>query len=60
MLPIFLLAITLAVAEFTTFNDVLVLDDKNFEEALSTYDQLLVEFFAPVCVVCFVHLIVVY
>lgn len=27
--------------------DVLVLDDSNFEEAKTTYDKLLVEFYAP-------------
>ena len=38
----------LAFAEITENESVLVLDDNNFEEALQTYESLLVKFYAPV------------
>lgn len=34
-------------SEILEDEDVLVLNEENFDEALATYDQLLVEFYAP-------------
>ena len=38
---------SLVCGEFELDGDVLVLDDSNFDEAKTTYDKLLVEFYAP-------------
>jgi len=37
----------LVCGEFELDGDVLVLDDSSFEQATTTYDKLLVEFYAP-------------
>lgn len=43
-----LLICALALGEFTENDSVLVLDDKNFDDAIKQYDSLLVKFYAPV------------
>lgn len=40
----------LAFAEFAEEENVLVLTDSNFDEAIKLHDNLLVEFYAPVIV----------
>jgi protein disulfide-isomerase A1 len=44
--------VLLASAELPEEDDVLVLDQNNFEEALNTYPDILVEFYAPWCGHC--------
>jgi hypothetical protein len=43
----FLAVVAIVGAIITTEENVLVLDDLNFEEATATHDQMLVEFYAP-------------
>lgn len=49
---IFVALIVLCTAELPEEDDVLVLDQNNFEEALDTYPDILVEFYAPWCGHC--------
>ena len=49
----FILALALvAFAEIPEEEDVLVLDDTNIDEALETYSEILIEFYAPWCGHC--------
>lgn len=49
---LFVILLSFIVAEIELEGDVLVLTDENFNEALSLYDSILIEFYAPWCGHC--------
>ena len=49
---ILLVLLSLSLAEFSYEEDVLVLTDKNIEEAMTEFEYLMIEFYAPWCGHC--------
>jgi protein disulfide-isomerase A1 len=41
--------VTVSLADFTYDEEVLVLDENNFEEAKNSFEYLMLEFYAPWC-----------